>query len=381
MLQKYKYMALGCLTYVPGLHAVLHRGTGGTNSSRYCYSVWMRHLVRNRHAGLGPAPQAIAELGPGDSLGIGLTALLCGAESYLALDAVPHARSEYNLAIFDELVRLLRDRARIPDDDEMPNLQPSIADYSFPHDVLPSELLDAALHPERVERLRHDVRYLTGCVRYASDWWQTRAVELASVDLIVSQAVLEHVNDVAGTYAAMHQWLRPGGFMSHQIDLKSHETSEVWNGHLGYSDLVWRIMRGRLPYLLNRVTWSGHLAAATRAGFTVVAAEKVIRHGGLSREQLVPQFREMPEEDLVAGGAFCSVASRPVARRMCGITGFVDRRLGGDRGRDTLLRMADAIVHRGPDQSGVWLENYTGVGLAHRRLSVLDLTYVLAGSL
>jgi len=36
--------------------------------------------------------------------------------------------------------------------------------------------------------------------------------------------------------------------------------------------------------------------------------------------------------------------------------------------------MSDSIVHRGPDQGGVWLEDGTGVGLAHRRLSILDLT-------
>ena len=56
---------------------------------------------------------------------------------------------------------------------------------------------------------------------------------------------------------------------------------------------------------------------------------------------------------------------------MCGITGFVTR---GDARcwRDDLPKAISAIRHRGPDDSGQWSE--TGVGLGHRRLSILDLT-------
>lgn len=59
---------------------------------------------------------------------------------------------------------------------------------------------------------------------------------------------------------------------------------------------------------------------------------------------------------------------------MCGIAGFIDPTLAGDKGRETLRCMADAVVHRGPDQFGTWMEDATGVGMAHRRLSILDLT-------
>lgn len=297
-------MTLGTLSYVPGLHAALRRGTGGTNSARYCYSVWMRHLLRHHRAGLSTAPRTVAELGPGDSLGIGLAALLCGAESYVALDAVPHARTDANLAVFDELVSMLRARAPVPGVDEFPNLSPSIDDCSFPHAVLPDGRLESALEESRVARLRDDVSRLSGSVRYASEWWRAEAVEAASVDLILSQAVLEHVNDLEGTYAAMYQWLRSGGVMSHQIDLKSHETADAWNGHWGYGDWVWRVMRGALPYLLNRVPASGHLAAATAAGFVLVSVERLVRTDGLRRDELAPRFRGMSDEDLATAGVF-----------------------------------------------------------------------------
>jgi len=37
-------------------------------------------------------------------------------------------------------------------------------------------------------------------------------------------------------------------------------------------------------------------------------------------------------------------------------------------------RMADALVHRGPDDVGVWTDAKTGVALGHRRLSIQDLS-------
>src|SRR5688572_26158660 len=60
---------------------------------------------------------------------------------------------------------------------------------------------------------------------------------------------------------------------------------------------------------------------------------------------------------------------------MCGICGI----LAPDRDSVSparLTRMADSIRHRGPDDSGVWsaAEPGVAVGLAHRRLSIIDLS-------
>ncbi len=61
---------------------------------------------------------------------------------------------------------------------------------------------------------------------------------------------------------------------------------------------------------------------------------------------------------------------------MCGIAGFVDARFSSDDG--TLARrvaaMAAPMRHRGPDDAGVWTDPAAGVALAHRRLSIVDLT-------
>lgn len=55
---------------------------------------------------------------------------------------------------------------------------------------------------------------------------------------------------------------------------------------------------------------------------------------------------------------------------MCGIAG-VRSFTGHTPTGYTLTAMADTLVHRGPDASGYWVGE--GIGLAHRRLSIIDL--------
>lgn len=60
---------------------------------------------------------------------------------------------------------------------------------------------------------------------------------------------------------------------------------------------------------------------------------------------------------------------------MCGIAGIVD--YAGAFGRERLgaiaLAMRDTMVHRGPDDAGLWLDPAGTCALAHRRLSIIDL--------
>jgi len=59
---------------------------------------------------------------------------------------------------------------------------------------------------------------------------------------------------------------------------------------------------------------------------------------------------------------------------MCGLTGILNAGKDLDSQESTLGQMADAIRHRGPDDKGIWTDAQAGIGLAHRRLSILDLS-------
>lgn len=56
---------------------------------------------------------------------------------------------------------------------------------------------------------------------------------------------------------------------------------------------------------------------------------------------------------------------------MCGIAGF-----SGQFNQELLIEMSNRIAHRGPDDQGIQIinDNYNIVGLAHRRLSIIDLS-------
>ncbi|WP_367717902.1 asparagine synthase (glutamine-hydrolyzing) [Nitratireductor sp. GISD-1A_MAKvit] len=56
---------------------------------------------------------------------------------------------------------------------------------------------------------------------------------------------------------------------------------------------------------------------------------------------------------------------------MCGIAGYSGKGLAPREAETLLMAMSDAIAHRGPDETGLQIRGDTG--LAHRRLSIVDL--------
>ncbi|HNF49830.1 MAG TPA: asparagine synthase (glutamine-hydrolyzing) [Chitinophagales bacterium] len=55
---------------------------------------------------------------------------------------------------------------------------------------------------------------------------------------------------------------------------------------------------------------------------------------------------------------------------MCGIAGFISHRFS----QEHLQCLTQAIKHRGPDAEGFYYDNNSGIGLGHRRLSIIDLS-------
>jgi hypothetical protein len=61
---------------------------------------------------------------------------------------------------------------------------------------------------------------------------------------------------------------------------------------------------------------------------------------------------------------------------MCGITGFLDVSKNRDDSsfQAVISYMMDAIRHRGPDDSGEWMDAQNGIALGFRRLAIIDLS-------
>lgn len=312
-----KSVARGLLTWVPPVEKLIAKSTRGTDSARYCYSVWLRHLVLAHESGLDTDPRSVAELGPGDSLGIGLAALLTGANHYAGLDIFEYAGAARNAAVLDGLIDLFAARSPIPDSNEFPDVKPYLPSYEFPRRILSEERLVRALAPERVSAIRRALDHLgdeSGAVSmvYRAPWFDASVVRPDSIDMVYSQAVLEHVDDLDTTYEALAAWVRPGGFVSHEISFYSHKLTPEWNGHWTISAPVWKLIRGRRPYLLNREPASAHIRLVKHSGLRIVNEVPVRVKSDVARERLARRFRTLTDEDLTTKSLFLQAVKPPV---------------------------------------------------------------------
>ena len=301
----------GFKSYVPG--GVSMHVTGGTDSARYCYTIWLRHLSLLHQNGFTKIPDTIAELGPGNSIGTGLAGLLSGSKKFYALDAIEHTDIKKNISIFDELVTLFANNSDLPDDVEFPRALPRLDSYNFPSKIFVNTNLENFLHKSRIESLRNELinmKKQKNSIRYMSPWNDPKIIENDSVDVVFSQAVLEHVEDIKHTYNSMYRWVKKGGCISNQIDFESHGLSDEWNGHWSFSDLTWKLMKGNRPYLINREPISKHVKAIEDAGFKIISIIPVKTFpfdaytGTIERSKLAQKFENMSEEDFTTASAY-----------------------------------------------------------------------------
>jgi len=115
-------------------------------------------LCKAKRNHLNPYPKVVAELGPGDSLGIGLAALISGSEQYFAFDVFEHASIKKNEIIFDQLIELFKNRTPIPGDDVFPNVKPRLSDYHFPDEILDQNHMNEMLAPTRLAKIRASIQ-------------------------------------------------------------------------------------------------------------------------------------------------------------------------------------------------------------------------------
>ena len=301
----------GFKSYIPG--GVLFHANTVDDLARYCYTVWLRHLSILYKNGFTKMPNTIAELGPGDSIGTGLAGLVCGSKKFYALDVVKHTNIKNNISVFDELVTLFAKRSAMPDDNEFPRVLPRLASYNFPSEIFTNNNLEKLLDKSRIQCLRNelvDMEKQKNSIQYMCPWNDPKIIENDSVDMVFSQAVLEHVKDLKHTYDAMYKWVKKGGCISNQIDFESHGLSDEWNGHWSFSDLTWKLIKGNRPYLINREPISKHLEAAQDAGFEIILVLPVKTFpsdtytGTMERDKLAKKFRNMSEEDFTTTSAY-----------------------------------------------------------------------------
>jgi len=306
-----KPLVKGILSFgIPALRTTRQLGFA-TTGAEYCYSVFLRHFSHVAKVTGGQMPRHVAELGPGSSIAVGLAALLAGAETYAGLDVADNTNDEMNLAAFDELVEMFRARRPIPRSGAFVPVFTQPVDWDFPAALLPN--LDRSLDPARLAQIRADIVKKSGAfIRLAAPWTGIDLLPAGSLDWIFSQSVMEHVDDAPLVYACASRWLKPGGLMSHENDYTCHGVTRHWNGHWAIGPLGWTLLRGRRPYLINRLTHSDHIALLRAHNFEVLQEILDVRNANqVPKSRFAPQFKGMTDSDACTAVAF--VVARSIA--------------------------------------------------------------------
>jgi SAM-dependent methyltransferase len=307
-----KPLVKGILSFgIPALRTTRQLGFE-TTGAEYCYSVFLRHFSQVAKVTGGEIPRHVAELGPGSSIAVGLAALIAGAEAYVGLDVADNTDDALNLAAFDRLVEMFRARRPVPQSGAFVPVFTPPADWEFPAALLPK--LDRSLDPARLERIRADIVEKSGrFIRLVTPWTGVDLLPAGSLDWIFSQSVMEHVDDAPRVYACASRWLKPGGLMSHENDYTCHGVTRHWNGHWSIGPLGWTLLRGRRPYLINRLTHSDHLALLKANQFEILQEIRDLRDADqMPKSRFAPQFKNMSDSDARTAVAF--VIARSIAR-------------------------------------------------------------------
>ena len=282
----------GLAAVVPALYLRLTNQTGrgdresetANDIAKYFHQSLIEYLLRldttlDSATGL-LAGKTIVEYGPGDFPGVAILLVAMGASKVYCVDRFPLINlSAKNHLVYQELLKLLDDsaRARLSDLFIDPNApRPSFNPYKIEYVIRPhgfSELVSQA-------------------------------------DLVFSRAVLEQVNDLAGTFDDMVTAMRPGARALHLVDLRSHGL-HIDNplDFLAPSSLAWSLMYShkgvpnrwrvdRYKKILSNLRLDD-----VKIVTTSLASEVDIK---AVRPRLAEPFRELDDDELACLGIWIS---------------------------------------------------------------------------
>lgn len=294
----------GLIKFLPGITKLLKKNPGGGTAGNYYYSVYLRHYVMAQKYGQLNNPLSVLELGPGSTLGIGITALLTGTAKYYALDAVKHWNSSGNKKILAEISSMVANCNDIPDNIEFPNIKPELSDYKFPIVNIQSRTLQERAAQIESSLVKLEKLETSDLINFISPLNAVFKVPEKSIDFILSQAVLEHIEGLDEAYFNMSKWIKPGGLISHVVDFKSHGITKTWNGHWQYNKHEWKIIKANKPYLINRHFLSEHLNLIEKYGFEILHISKYYNDSSIQHSDLAQSFKKMTDEDLITSGIY-----------------------------------------------------------------------------
>jgi len=233
----------------------------------------------------------VLEYGPGDVPAVGVLMLAHGATSVVCVDRFPlYSLSNTNVQVLAILM------GKLP-----AHLQERVRSIFVKEGDPASGFLESRLRylvsPSGLSGLEH------------------------TVDLIISRAVLEHVDDLDATFVDIQRALRNNGVAVHQVDLKSHGLHQQNPlDFLTWPQQLWTWMYGRKGYI-NRWRLDRYRAALTTAGLQTLLLQPTARAGVKEMQEVRPHlaapFRQLTEEDLSCLGFWLVCTPQKMRQAEC----------------------------------------------------------------
>ena len=124
------------------------------------------------------------------------------------------------------------------------------------------------------------------------------------MDLIFSQATMEHVDDISFHYESMQKLLKKEGLISHSIDFRCHGYASNWDKHWEYSDLYWKLLRGKRPYLINRMPLSKHLNLIKANNFKILENQIIKLNSNIVDKNKYKKLKDFKDYDFTASVSY-----------------------------------------------------------------------------
>ena len=250
---------------------------GRMDQSDYLMRVFTNHMSRTNMVGQLKG-KTILELGPGDSIGTALIGASHGAKVVL-IDTGAYATQRIDF-----------------------------------YGQLSEKLQSSGLNPPDLSKACSLDDILKSCkARYFVDGLPSfNSLESASVDLIFSQAVLEHVRkkEFVDLLGECRRVLSSSGISSHRVDLKDHLGGNLNN--LRFSEGVWEsdffIKSG---FYTNRIRFTEMIEVFKKSGFQVDMLNlNYFDKLPINPKRLHSDFASLPENELMISGF--DVVLRPI---------------------------------------------------------------------
>jgi len=261
---------------------------GNMDASNYALGIFESHMAKVGWDAPNVAGKTFLEMGPGDSVATAIITYAYGGKAIL-VDSGFYAKSEPQA--YQALVEVLAARGlRVP----------SLADVANIED-----LLEAC-----------NGQYITTGL----GGWEEIPSE--SVDLIFSQAVLEHVRrkEFFATQRECFRVMKPDAVASHRVDLRDHLGGGLNN--LRFSERVWESdFFTKSGFYTNRIQMNQMIRAFEDAGFRADIVD-VRRWPELPipRKKLDTAFADIPDEELTVSGFEVLLYPKKGVSRLAGQT-------------------------------------------------------------